>query len=88
METERKYRVMSEVQRAGHCIGFDVLYYAKKKQFLDVQEEIGAAEGRFIRLYRPLLNTQIPKAADWNLYEYNGAATEITADQLLQAISN
>ena len=85
--SEHKYRVLSEVQKAGHCLGFDVLYYAQKTQFLDIQEEIGEAEGRYIRQYRPLLNTQIPDAEDWNKYEYNAAATEITAEQVLQAIS-
>ena len=86
-QSERKYCVLSEVQRAGHCIGFDVLYYAQKTQFLDIQEEIGEAEGRFIRQYRPVLNTQIPKEDDWSNYDYNAAAAEITAEQLLQAIS-
>lgn len=67
--TERKYRILAEVQRKGHSIGFDVLYYAKEKQYHDIVEEIGEEEGAFIRQYRPILNTQVPKAEDWRKYD-------------------
>lgn len=68
-ESERKYRILNEVQRKGHAINFDVLYYAQEKRYADIEEEIGQKEGEYIRKYRPLLNTQIPKAEDWRKYD-------------------
>ena len=44
-ETERKYRILSEVQRKGHVIGFDVLYYAQETRYAAIKEEIGQKEG-------------------------------------------
>lgn len=41
MEAEKKYRIIAEVQRKGHDIAFDVLYYAKSKRFTDRLAEIG-----------------------------------------------
>ena len=35
----------------------------------DIIEEIGQREGELIRQYRPLLNTQIPKAEDWRKWD-------------------
>ena len=60
-ETEKKYRILSEVKRKGHAITFDVLYYAKSRNRVDKMVEIGEKEGEFIRQYQPALNTQIPK---------------------------
>lgn len=48
-ETERKYRILSEVQRKGHSINFDVLYYAQETRYAAIKEEIGQREGEFIR---------------------------------------
>ena len=48
-ETERKYRILSEVQRKGHAINFDVLYYAQETRYAAIKEEIGQKEGEFIR---------------------------------------
>ena len=31
--------------------------------------EIGEKEGEFIRKYRPILNTQIPKEEDWHKWD-------------------
>ena len=50
---------------------FDVLYYAKNQRYWDIVEEIGQKEGEYIRQYRPVLNTQIPKAEDWHKWELN-----------------
>ena len=50
---------------------FDVLYYAKNQRYWDIVEEIGKKEGELIRRYRPVLNTQIPKAEDWHKWEIN-----------------
>lgn len=45
-ESEKKYRILAEVQRKGHGIEFDVLYDAKRKRY---EEEIGSKEGELIR---------------------------------------
>lgn len=67
--SEKKYRILAEVRRRGHPITFDVLYYAKSRRLVDRLAEIGEKEGEYIRKYKPILNTQIPKADDWNKYE-------------------
>ena len=69
--SERKYRILAEAQRKGQRIGFDVLYYAKSKTKKDILNEIGEKEGEFIRKYRPILNTQIPKEEDWHKWDVN-----------------
>ena len=69
--SEKKYRLLSEIQRKGNTIDFDVLYYAKAKRTAAIREEIGRKEGEYIRQYRPVLNTQIPKAEDWHKWETN-----------------
>ena len=67
--SEKKYRLLSEIQRNGHTIEFDVLYYAQKKRESAIREEIGNKEGEYIRQFRPVLNTQIPKAEDWRKWD-------------------
>ena len=47
--SEKKYRLLSEIQRNGHMIEFDVLYYAKANRSAAVKEEIGCKEGEYIR---------------------------------------
>ena len=69
--SEKKYRLLSEIQRNGHPIEFDVLYDAKAKGAAAIKEEIGYKEGEYIRQYCPVLNTQIPKAEDWHKWETN-----------------
>ena len=69
MGTEKKYRILAEVNRKGHNIGFDVLYYAKARRHSAITEEIGAKEGEYIRKYIPVLNAQIPKAENWKQYD-------------------
>lgn len=78
--SEKKYRIMAEAQRRGHNIGFDVLYDATAKGRTKRLAEIGAKEGEYIRKYRPILNTQIPKAEDWHKYETN----YVDANDILQ----
>ena len=81
--SERKYRILAEAQRKGQTVGFDVLYYAKSKNKKDILNEIGEKEGEFIRAYRPILNTQIPKAEDWHKWETNTVdAAEVLAQFL------
>ena len=65
---EEKYRLMAQIQSEGHVIGFDVLYNASSTARHDIDEEIGYMEGVFLRKYRPVLNTQIPKEEDWHQY--------------------
>ena len=80
--SEKKYRIIAEAQRKGHPITFDVLYYAKRKGITNQLVEIGEKEGEYIRHHKPILNTQIPKAEDWNKYENN----EVNAREVLQQI--
>ena len=74
-----KYQILAEAKRKGHTVCMDVLYYATG----DSEEEIGQAEGEYIRLYRPPLNTQIPKESDWRKYDNNAEAATITLDEIL-----
>ena len=81
-ESEKKYRILAELQRKGHTVCFDVLYYAQKTKKAEVEEEIGEKEGVFIRKHRPPLNTQIPKANDWHKFDTN----HVDAKELLQRL--
>ena len=47
--SEKKYIIMAEKQREGASINFDVMYYAKGKDYDSIEEEIGAREGELIR---------------------------------------
>lgn len=80
--TEKKYRIISEAERKGHPITFDVLYYAKSCRYADKLAEIGEKEGEYIRHYQPILNTQIPKAENWQTWDIK----EVDAGAALQAI--
>ena len=80
--TEKKYRIISEAERKGHPITFEVLYYAKSRRRLDKLVEIGEKEGEYIREYKPILNTQIPKAENWETWDIN----EVDARAILQEI--
>ena len=68
---EVKYRILAEAKRKGHKINFDVLYDATQTSYAAIEEEIGAKEGEYIRLFNPLLNTQIPKEDDWRKWDVN-----------------
>ena len=81
--TTKKYRILAEVQRNGYPVDFDVLYDAKRKRIATIKEEIGRKEGELIRKYRPVLNTQIPKAEDWRKWDVNTVdAREVLKDLL------
>ena len=67
--SEKKQRILAEAQRRGYTVRFDVLYYAKATTRYSIIEEIGQTESELIRQYRPLLNTQIPKAEDWRKWD-------------------
>lgn len=81
--SERKYRILSEAQRKGHNINFDVLYYAKSQNYYAITEEIGAKEGEYIRKHKPALNTQIPRADNWRKYDYRHIDTKVILDYIL-----
>ena len=80
--SERKYRILAEAQRKGQKIGFDVLYYTKSERMRDIVNEIGEKEGEFIRKYRPILNTQIPKEEDWHKWDVQ----EVDAREVLKLL--
>ncbi len=82
--SERKYSILAEAQRKGYPVEFGVLYYAKEKSCQDIIEEIGQKEGELIRQYRPVLNTQIPKAEDWHKWEVNPVNAEEVLKLLLE----
>ena len=73
---------MNEAQRKGHNITFNVLYYATQTRYAAIVDEIGSKEGEYIRKYQPVLNTQIPKAGDWNKYDVR----DVDARQILNDI--
>ena len=79
-----KYQVLREAKQKGHTVTFSVVYYAKSKRKSDIDEEIGAAEGEYIRRLRPPLNTQIPHANNWREYDYNPAALTVTLEEILK----
>ena len=68
-QTEKKYRIFAEAQRKGHSINFDVLYHAAETYYPAVKDEIGRKEGEYIRQYKPVLNTQIPREDDWRKFD-------------------
>ena len=68
-QSELKYRILAEAQRKGHTINFDVLYYATESGYNAVKDEIGTKEGEYIRKYKPVLNTQIPKETDYHTFD-------------------
>ena len=70
-QTECKYRILAEASRKKHQISFDVLYCAKASGYKAIEEEIGRKEGEYIRQYKPILNTQIPKEDDWHKFDVN-----------------
>lgn len=86
--SERKYRILSEVQRKGHSIGFDVLYRAQETKYQNIQQEIGEKEGEYIRQYQPILNTQIPKEEDWHSFEVQTVDARAVLEILLRDTNN
>ena len=74
---------MAEAQRKGHFINFDVLYYATSQDKVNRMEEIGEKEGEYIRMYHPILNTQIPHEDNWRSFDTNTIdAKSVLADIL------
>lgn len=83
--SELKYRILSEVQRKGKTVEFDVLYYAKSQKYYDIVNEIGEKEGELIREYRPLLNAQIPKKENWRKWDIHILDAKEILNQLLKS---
>lgn len=75
---------MAEARRKGHSIGFDVLYCAQRRGRANQLLEIGEKEGEYIRKYKPILNTQIPKEEDWSKWDIS----EVDAREVLHTILN
>ena len=74
---------MAEAERKGHTITFDVLYYAKSRGKVDRMVEFGEKEGEYIRMYHPILNTQIPQEDNWHNFDTNTIdAKSVLADIL------
>ena len=46
-----------------------MLYHAAETYYPAIKEEIGQKEGEYIRQYKPILNTQIPKEDDWHKFD-------------------
>ena len=78
-----KYEIFAEAKRNGFIVRFDVLYYANSKYRKAIIEEIGEAEGKYIRALRPPLNYQIPKESDWRKYDINPTAQTISLAEIL-----
>ena len=78
-----KYEIFAEAKRNGLVVRFEVLYYATSKWYSAIKEEIGEAEGKYIRSLRPPLNYQIPKESNWKKYDVNPTARTITLPQIL-----
>ena len=86
--SETKYRILAEAVRKNHSITFDVLYDASSFGREQIQEEIGNMEGEYIRKYRPVLNTQIPKADNWRSYDVVQVDVRKVLQQLLEGNSD
>ena len=86
--SETKYRILAEAARKNHSIAFDVLYDASSFGREQIQEEIGNMEGEYIRKYRPVLNTQIPKADNWRSYDVVQVDARKVLQQLLEGNSD
>ena len=86
--SETKYRILAEAARKNHSITFDVLYDASSFGREQIQEEIGNMEGEYIRKYRPVLNTQIPKADNWRSYDVVQVDARKVLKQLLEGNSD
>lgn len=83
LQTEHKYEIFNEALRHGLNVKFDVLYYAQAGQPKALEEELGRKEGEYIRLYRPVLNTQIPKADNWRKFNINKNAASVSLADIL-----
>ena len=82
-ESSRKYRILAEAHRHKHSINFNVLYDARERLPMLLEEELGTKEGEFIRARMPPLNKQIPRPDNWRSYEINETANTITLSEIL-----
>ena len=82
-QSEHKYEILNEARRHGLSVEFDVLYYAQARRGAALTEELGRKEGEYIRLYRPVLNTQIPKEGNWRKFNINKNAASVSLADIL-----
>lgn len=87
-DTAHKYQILREAKQRGHAVTFSVLYYAHSTQRTAMLEEIGAAEGEYIRKLHPPLNTQIPRSDNWRKYDYNPAANTVSLNEIIETAAN
>ena len=57
------------------------MYYSETEG--DIEDDIGRAEGRLIRKYRPPLNYQIPKEDNYHSFTVNRRAKWVTLEEIL-----
>lgn len=80
---EKKYRIIAEAQRKGHSVDFDVLYTSQEREYQKIKQDIGEKEGEYIRQYKPILNTQIPKEENWNKWNVCDIDAKTVLDSIL-----
>lgn len=78
---QHKYQVLARAREQGYSIDFDVMYYSETEG--DIEDDIGRAEGRLIRKYRPPLNYQVPKEDNYHSFTVNRRAKWVTLEEIL-----
>lgn len=79
-----KYQVLKQAWERDIPVEFNVLYYTIKSDPEDIEEDIGEAEGQFIRYYNPMFNYQIPREDNWRKYTCNKFSQVATLDDVLE----
>lgn len=79
-----KYKILKQAYERDIPIEFSVLYYTIEHEPETIEEDIGDAEGHFIRYFKPFFNYQIPKAEDWRKYTINKNAQIVKLEDILQ----
>lgn len=80
-QKQHKYQVLAKAREQGYSIDFNVMYYSETEG--DVEDDIGRAEARLIRKYRPPLNYQIPKKDNYHSFTVNRRAKWVTLEEIL-----
>ena len=76
-QKQHKYQILAKAREQGYSIDFDVMCYG------ETEDDIGRAEARLIRKYRPLLNYQIPKEDNYHSFTVNRRAKWVTLEEIL-----
>lgn len=75
----KKYVILREIMNMGYTINFDVLQNCSGMS----DDELGEAEGEYIRTFRTDLNQQIPYKGDYKHWQINKRAKYITAKEII-----